>query len=70
MLRSICKQSRESVESVLKKKREGCGALRQIRSVRNSIPREAMLSLVVSLVLTRLDYGSATLAGLPAHLVD
>ena len=32
-------------------------ALRQIRSVRNSIPRQAMLSLVVSLVLTRLDYG-------------
>ena len=29
-----------------------------------------MLSLVVSLVLTRLDYGSATLAGLPAHLTD
>jgi len=45
-------------------------ALRQIRSVRNSIPRQAILSLVVSLVLTRLDYGSATLAGLPAHLID
>jgi len=29
-----------------------------------------MLSLVVSLVLARLDYGSATLAGLPAHLTD
>jgi len=29
-----------------------------------------MLSLVVSLVLTQLDYGSATLAGLPAHLTD
>jgi len=29
-----------------------------------------MLSLVVSLVLTRLDYGIATLAGLPAHLID
>jgi len=29
-----------------------------------------MLSLVVSLVLTRLDYGSATLVGLPAHLID
>ena len=45
-------------------------ALRQIRSVRNSIPRQAMLSLVVSIVMTRLDYGSATLAGLPAHLTD
>jgi len=29
-----------------------------------------MLSLVISLVLTRLDYGSATFAGLPAHLID
>ena len=45
-------------------------ALRQIRSVRNSIPRQAMLSPVVSIVMTRLDYGSATLAGLPAHLID
>ena len=28
------------------------------------------MSLVVSLVLTRLDYGNATLAGLPSYLVD
>ena len=46
------------------------GQLRQIRSVRSCIPRQALHSLVVSLVLSRLDYGSATLAGLPAYLVD
>jgi len=32
--------------------------------------RQAVLSLVVSLVLSRLDYGSATLVGLPAYQID
>jgi hypothetical protein len=41
--------------------------LRQIRSIRRSISKPVLLSLVVSLVLTRLDYGSATLAGLSGH---
>jgi hypothetical protein len=45
-------------------------ALRQIRSIRSSVPQQALLSLVVSLVLSRLDYGSPTLAGLPAYLID
>ena len=45
-------------------------ALRQIRSIRRSVTRPVLLSLVVSLVLTRLDYGCATLAGLPASLLD
>jgi len=41
--------------------------LRQLRSIRRSDP--VLQSLVVALVLTKLDYGSATLAGLPAvHL--
>ena len=35
-----------------------------------SVTRPVLLSLVVSLVLTRLDYGCATLAGLPASLLD
>jgi len=44
--------------------------LRRIRSIRRSVTRPVLQSLVVSLVLTRLDYGSATLAGLPSHLLD
>src|SRR5208282_816358 len=44
-------------------------ALRQIRSIRRSVTRPVLLSLVVSMVLTRLDYGSTTLAGLPDQLL-
>ena len=40
--------------------------LRQLRSIRQSVSVPALQSLVVALVLTKLDYGSATLAGLPA----
>jgi hypothetical protein len=39
--------------------------LRQIRSVRRSVTKPVLLSLAISLVLSRLDYGNATLAGLP-----
>jgi len=45
-------------------------ALRQIRSIRRCVPRQVLVSLVVSLVLSRLDYGNATLAGLPVYLID
>ena len=38
--------------------------LRQIRSIRRSVTRPVLQSLVVSLVLFRLDYGNAALAGL------
>ena len=44
--------------------------LRQIRSIRRSVSPSVVQSLIVSLVLSRLDYGSATLAGLPACLLD
>jgi hypothetical protein len=44
--------------------------LRQLRSIRRSVTRPVLVSLVVSLVLTRLDYGSATLAGLTDTLLD
>jgi len=43
-------------------------ALRQIRSVKRSVTRPVLLSLVQSLVLTRFDYGNATLAGLSWRL--
>ena len=42
-------------------------ALRQIRSIRQCVSRQVMLSMVVSLVLQRLDFGNATLVGLPAY---
>ena len=38
--------------------------LRRLRSIRSSVTRPAFVSLVVSLVLSRLDYCNATLAGI------
>ena len=43
---------------------------RQIRSIRRTTTRPVLKSLVVALVLSRLDYGSATLAGLPRTLLN
>ena len=44
----------------------GCFALlRQLCSIRRSLPDSVFQSLVVALVMPRLDYGNATLAGLP-----
>ena len=49
----------------------GCFAvLRQLYSIRRCVTRRVLQSLVVSLVLMRLDYGCATLAGCPAYLLD
>ena len=45
----------------------GCFAvLRQLRSLRRSVSDSVFNSLVVSLVMPRLDYRNATLAGFPA----
>jgi len=44
--------------------------LHQLRSIRRSVTRPVMQSLVVSLVLTRLDYGNASLAGLANTLLN
>jgi hypothetical protein len=43
--------------------------LRRLRSISRYVTRPVMQSLVVALVLSRLDYGSATLIGLPANLI-
>ena len=40
--------------------------LRRLRSIRNKISRDDTVTLVVSLVFSRLDYCNAILAGLPA----
>jgi len=42
-------------------------AMRLIRSIRRSVSKAVLLSLVRALVLSRVDYGNATLAGLPAR---
>jgi hypothetical protein len=46
------------------------GALRRIRSIRRSVSKSVLLTLVVSLVLSRLDYGCATLAGSSSELLN
>jgi hypothetical protein len=43
--------------------------LRQLRGIRRSVPASAYQTLIVSLMLTKLDYGNAVLSGLPAHLI-
>ena len=49
----------------------GCFAvLRRLRSIRSSVTRPVIVSLVVSLVLSRLDYDNATLAGITERLMD
>ena len=51
--------------------RDECfSVLRQLRSIRRSVTRPVLQSLVVSLVLARLDYGNASLAGLPNTLLN
>ena len=44
-------------------------ALCQIRSIQRSVSRPVLLSLVMSLILSKLDYGSVTLAGVPGCLL-
>jgi len=42
----------------------------QLQSVQRSLPRHAVVSLVTSLVLTKLDYCNSLLVGLPAKLLN
>jgi len=44
-------------------------ALRQIRSVKNSLTHDALLTLIGALVVSKLDYCSSVLAGLPGSLM-
>ena len=41
--------------------------LRRLRSIRPSLTRSVFQSIVVALVLSKLDFGNATLAGLPLY---
>ena len=44
--------------------------LRQLRSIRRSVTRPVVMSLIAALVMTKLDYGNATLAGLPSRYLN
>jgi len=58
-----------STRSHISKTVAACFAiLHQLWSIRRSVPRSVLQSLVSSLVLQRLDYGNAMLAGIPSHL--
>jgi len=45
-------------------------ALRRLCSIRRSVSQAVLLSLVTSLIMMRLNYGSAVLAGRPSHLLN
>ena len=48
----------------------GFGALRRIRSISRCLSRPVLEAPLVALVLTRLDYGNATLYGLPTTALN
>jgi len=60
-----------SMRSYVSKAVSNCfAALRRLRSIRRLVSQPVLiLSLVTSLIMTRLNYGSVTLAGLPGHLL-
>jgi hypothetical protein len=58
-----------SIKTYVRKTICSCfGMLRQLRSVRRPVPVDTFQQLVISLVLSRLDYENATLVGLPIQL--
>jgi len=60
-----------SMRSHVQRTVAGCFAvLRQLRSIWRFVPSTVYQTLVVALVLSQLDYGNATLAGLPTYLLD
>ena len=60
-----------SVTTHISRTAQSCfGILHQLRSVQKSLPRHAVVSLVTSLVLIKLDYCNSLLVGLPAKLLN
>jgi len=60
-----------SIQTHVQRSVAGCFAvLCQLRSIRRSVPSSVYQSLAVAFVLSRLDYGNATLAGLTACLLN
>ena len=47
-----------------------CGVLRQIRSIRRSVPWSTLSTLIFSFVMSKLDYCNVARAGLPSYGLD
>ena len=59
-----------SMETHVKRTVSRCfSTLRQLRSIRRQEPTAVFQSLIVALVLSRLDYCNSVLAGLPVNLI-
>ena len=58
------------LESITAVVRACFAALRQIRSVRRSLSRHALLTLVRALIVSKVDYCNSVLAGTPGQLQD
>jgi len=66
----ILHNSYMSISSHVRKTVSICFAvMRQVRSIRRSVSRPVVQSLVKTLVLSRLDYGNVTLVGIPHQLL-
>jgi len=64
----ICIDSDVTMKTHVTRTVASCFATRrQLRTVRRSVSDHVFQTLIVSLVLSRLDYGNATLAGIPAN---
>ena len=60
-----------SMRSHVQRTVAGCFAvLRPLRSVWQSVPSSVFQTLMVGLVLMKLDFGNATLAGLPTYILN
>ena len=59
-----------SMETQVKRTVSRCfGTLRQLRAIRRQVPTAVFQSLIVALILSRLDYCNSMLVGLPANLI-
>ena len=60
-----------SMRSHVQRNVAGCFAvLRQLRIVRRSVPSSVFQTLIVSIVLMKLEFGNATLAGLTTYSLN
>jgi len=59
-----------SMETHVKRNVSRCfSTLRQLRGIRRQVPTAVFQSLIVALILSRLDYCNSILAGLPVNLI-